>query len=239
MCITEGASAAMVVAGIGAMVVTARRGLPAAVPATLGYFAAMEALQVAGYRVIDQCGTPANEAVTLLSILHIVFQPLVVNAFAMSLVAGGVQPRTQALVYGTCLLSAFVMLMQIYPFEWAGACRPGDALCGAVLCTTSGDWHLAWTVPFNGLLVPFDDALGTRFAFPTYFIAVFLIPIAYGAWRFALLHFVIGPALATLLTSEPNEVPAIWCLFSIAIALIALSPWLWRRFEVRAPTPSS
>jgi len=201
------------------------------------FFAAMEALQVAGYRVIDQCGTPANEAITFLSILHIVFQPLVINAFAMSLVAGGVRPGMQALVYAGCLLSASVMLLQLYPFSWAGACRPDAILCAEALCTRSGTWHLTWDVPYNGLLTAVDSALGIGGGMPTYFLAVFVLPVFYGAWRFAALHVLIGPLLAMQLTSDLNEVPAIWCLFSIAIALIALTPWLWRRFEVRQAAP--
>jgi hypothetical protein len=32
-------------------------------------------------------------------------------------------------------------------------------------------------------------------------------------------------------TASPQEAPAIWCLFSIGIVLIALSPWIRRRFE--------
>jgi hypothetical protein len=239
MCFSEVASATMAGLGIAAAGVTLRQGRPVAVPAALTFFAVMEALQFAGYRVIDQCGTPANEAITYLSILHIVFQPLVINAFAMSLVAGGVRPGAQALVYGVCLLSAAVMLLQLYPFAWAGSCRLDAPLCGEAVCTRTGTWHLAWDVPYNGLLSAIDAALGFSGGMPTYFLAVFLLPVFYGAWRFAALHFLIGPLLAMQLTSDPNEIPAIWCLFSIAIAFIALSPWLWRRFEVRQDTTSA
>tara|TARA_R110002074_G_scaffold124886_1_gene261547 strand:+ start:302 stop:691 length:390 start_codon:yes stop_codon:yes gene_type:complete len=35
---------------------------------------------------------------------------------------------------------------------------------------------------------------------------------------------VAGPVLAASLTTNPNVIPAIWCLFSIAILLIGLSP---------------
>ena len=238
MCWSETASVAMVGVGVAAAVVTARSGRPAAVPLALGYFAVMEALQVAGYAVIDQCDSPANQTVTWLSILHITFQPFVINAFAMALVVGGVAPRVRALAFGLCALSAVVMLIQLYPFPWAGSCRPGDILCGPQICTRSGEWHLAWDVPYNGLLTPLDAAAGTRWGFPTYLAAAFLVPLLYGAWRFSLLHALLGPFLAGRLTNLPNELPAIWCLFSVAIILISLSPWLWRRFEIRA-TPAA
>jgi len=84
MCWSEGASVAMVGIGAVATVVTMRRGEPAAIPATLGFFTVMEALQVGGYAVLDQCGSRVNQADTLLSFLHIALQPLFINAFAMA-----------------------------------------------------------------------------------------------------------------------------------------------------------
>ena len=35
--------------------------------------------------------------------------------------------------------------------------------------------------------------------------------------------------LASALTSNPNEFPAIWCLFSVGIIVIGLSPWIRQR----------
>jgi hypothetical protein len=224
-------TAAMTAAGAAATVVTARRGDPPAIPVALGYFAVMEGLQLGGYATLGLCGTPANEAVTFLSILHIAFQPFVINAFAMALIGGHVSARVQALVFTLCALSSAVILMQLHPFEWAGACQPGETLCGPTLCTVPGDWHIAWDVPYNGLLVPIDRWLG--WGFPTYVIAAFGLPLLYGAWRFVVLHALTGPTLAGLLTSNPNEVPAIWCLFSIMILLLSLFPALRRSFATQ------
>jgi hypothetical protein len=81
-----------------------------------------------------------------------------------------------------------------------------------------------------GPLRAIDPSLGR---FPTYVVAAFLVPLVYGAWRFVLFHALAGPILAFQLTGNANEVPAIWCLFSIGIVLMGLSPWLRRRF--RAP----
>jgi hypothetical protein len=176
---------------------------------------------------------PANEVITCLSVLHIAFQPVAINAFAMALVAGGVRLRTRVLVYSISALASPAMLLQLYLFDWAGTCRIGDALCGETLCTRTGTWHLACDVPYNGPLVWVDEALGTRLAMPTYVVAAFGLPLLHGARRFVLAHLVVGPVLAIALTTDPNEMPAIWCLFSIAIIAIGLIPWLWRRLEVR------
>ena len=229
MCWNVEASVGMVAIGAIATAVTYRRGDPPAIWLTLGYFAVMEALQVAGYGVVNQCGTTANPSVTVLSYLHIVLQPFFINAFAMELVPDVVKRRVRIGVFSACAVSSLVMLIQILPAPQLGDCQPGSALCAARWCTVSGDWHIAWDVPYNGLTVPFERAFGIYAGFPTYMIAVFLLPLTYGAWRFVVMHAVIGPILAAAMTTNPNEMPAIWCLFSIAILLIALSPAVRRQ----------
>ena len=234
MCWSLGVTAAMVGLGGAATAVTIRRGETPVVPLTLGYFTAMEALQVWGYLVIDHCGSPSNQTVTLLSVLHIVFQPFIINAFAMALVARPVSKAMQTLVFSLCAASSVLMLLQLYPFDWAGTCIPGSQLCAAQLCTVTGDWHQAWDVPYNGLLtgLPLPDTVA-MLGFPSYMLVAFLLPLLYGAWRLVLFHALAGPILASSLTDNPNEVPAIWCLFSIAIIVIALSPLVRRSMGLR------
>lgn len=234
MCWSATASVAMVGLGAAATVITVARGRPSAVPIALGYFTVMEALEAAGYLVIDDCGSPANQSITLLSYLHIAFQPFIINGFALELVPAGVKRRVASWVYVCCALSAVVMLMQLYPFDWAGVCRPGSTMCGAALCLTSGEWHIAWDIPYNGLLRPFEDWLGIDASFPTYALTAFIIPFAYGAWRLVLFHLAAGPVIASLLTSNPNEMPAVWCLFSIGIMLIGTSSALADRFSTKS-----
>lgn len=125
---------------------------------------------------------------------------------------------------GAAAVSSAVMLPQLAPAEQFCHCLPGTPLCGATLCTVSGSWHIAWNVPYNCLFVPFETSIGLYAGFPAYMVTVFLLPLFYGAWRFVLLHAVGGP----ILTDNPNEMPAVWCLFSIAILLIALCPTVRR-----------
>lgn len=221
----------MVAAGAAMTVVTVRRGDPAAIPVAFGYFTAMEALQGAGYQVIDACGSPANQVVTYLSLLHIVFQPFFINAFAIELAPRRPGRAMRTAVFTVCALSSAVMLLQLYPFDWAGPCRAGAPLCGPQLCTLSGDWHIAWTAPYNGLTLPLEAMLGVWPGFPTYMIAAFGLPLLYGAWRFVVFHALAGPVLAGMLTSNPSEAPAIWCLFSIGLLAAGLSPWVRARLS--------
>lgn len=231
MCFSLGATVAM--AGIGAVAtaVTIRRREPPAIPAALAWFTLMEILQVLGYLVVDRCGDPLNQTSALLSYLHIAFQPFFVNAFAMELVPRAVRARMRVAVFLCCGVSAAVMLLQVWPFEWAGQCRAGSVLCGSPLCTVSGEWHIGWAIPANDLLGALAVLPWLGSGFPTYVMTVFLLPLAYGAWRFVLFHALVGPILAWQLTASPHEAPAIWCLFSVGIVLIALSPWVRRRFE--------
>ena len=224
MCWNVEASTTMVVLGVAASVVTYRRGEARAIWITLGFFTLMEALQVWGYLVLDQCGTPANRSVTLASYLHITVQPFFINAFAIELVPPPVKRRVRIWVYSACAVSTAVMLVQILPLPSLGNCLPGSALCAERWCTVAGNWHIAWDVPYNGLLVPVERLFGIYAGFPTYMLAAFVLPLIYGAWRFVIMHALAGPLLAYSLTSNPNEMPAIWCVFSVIILLIGLSP---------------
>jgi hypothetical protein len=232
MCWSLTASLAMVAVGSATTVYALRRGVPTAIWATVGYFAIIEGLQAAGYYVADACGTTANQSITALSFLHIVFQPFFINALAMQLIPDPITERIRVAVYCLCTASTVFMLAQVYPFEWAGSCRIGQALCGSELCLRSGEWHIAWDIPYNGLARPFDDIIGANWGFPTYMLTVLVLPFLYGSWRFAIFNLFAGPVLANVLTRSVNEAPAIWCLFSIGIILIAISPILLRQFLV-------
>jgi hypothetical protein len=228
----------MAVAGVAAAALTARRGKPAAVPLTFLFFAAMEGLQLSGYMVIDQCGTPANQWVTALSMLHITLQPIVINAFMLAWLYPGATDRTRRTVMGLAMLASALMLVQMIPWPGLPRCTVGQPLCGEVLCTVSGNWHLAWTLPYSDIFGAPDRWLGTNFGFPAYVLAVFVLPLFYGLWRFALFHALIGPIAANLLTQNPNEAPAIWCLVSVLILGVVLAPGARQLFGARTPAPA-
>lgn len=226
MCFNASTSTFMVVAGCIAGSVSWRRRQPTAIISTLIYFTVMEGLQAAGYTVVGDCNSALNQSITLLSYFHIVFQPFFINAFALELVPAQVKLHLRGPVFVACAASAVVMLLQIYPFEWAGSCQSGHSLCGPKLCLEHGLHHIAWSIPYNDLLVGLEEVLGMPSGFPTYLLAVFVMPVLYGAWRFVILHALLGPILASAITGNPREMPAIWCLFSIGILVLSLSPAL-------------
>ncbi|WP_237213279.1 DUF5765 domain-containing protein [Falsiroseomonas oryziterrae] len=229
MCLSMGVTIAMVGLGAGATAVTLHSRAPAAVPATFAYFTLMEGLQGWGYTHLDACGLPENQLSALLSYLHISFQPFFINAFAMALAASRVATPMRVAVWIGCGMSAVAMLLQVYPFAWAGSCIAGQALCGEALCTLRGTWHLGWAIPYTDIIPPLRLAPDVALPFPSYMLAAFGLPLLYGAWRFALFHLLAGPGLAALLTNNPYEMPAVWCLFSIALVSVWFSPWLRRQ----------
>ena len=240
MCWSGEASAVLAVIGMGATAFAAYKKTPAPLWMTLGYFSSMELLQALTYPVIDQCSLPSNQIATLLSYLHITFQPFFINMLSMYFIPKQVREKIQWPVYAICFASAIIMLLQLYPFEWAGSCPLGRTLCAERLCSVSGEWHIAWEIPTNGILnfITVDSWASFLTVYPTYLLAAFLMPLIYGSWRITVYHFLVGPQLAMMLTSNLNEVAAIWCLLSIGILLLVVktpirqfmfvrSWWLW------------
>lgn len=190
----------------------------------LGYFSLMELLQAFTYSVIDQCSLPSNQIATIFGYLHITFQPFFINLISMYFVPNVIRKKIEWPVYTLCFISAIIMLLQLYPFDWAGTCELGRNMCAENLCSVSGDWHIAWNVPTNGMLnfITVDSWARFLSLYPSYFFVGILLPFIYGSWRFTIYHFLVGPQLSMLLTSNPNEVAAIWCLLSIGILILVV-----------------
>lgn len=224
MCWGTEATVVMVAAGVAGAAVTWQRAERPAIPLTLLFFAAMEALQFGGYLVIDQCGSTLNSWITRLSLLHIALQPVVINAFMLALIRPDMGRAGRHVILGLAAAASAVIMAQMASWPGAPACTPGRPLCGDVLCTVSGLWHLAWTTPFADIFAAPERLLNTNFGFPTYVLSVFVMPLFWGAWRFALFHAAVGPVAAGLLTRNPNEAPAVWCLASILIIAACLIP---------------
>jgi hypothetical protein len=213
MCWSGEASTVLAAIGIGTTAYAAYKKEPTGIWICLGYFSLMELLQAFTYTVIDQCEMPSNQVATLLGYLHIVFQPFFINAISLHFIDQRLARKIAPFVYTVCFACAIVMIIKLYPFTWAEQCTPGiTPICGDVLCSVSGNWHIAWELPSNNIW--------SNVSF--YLIAGFITPLLYGSWRFTVYHTLIGPVLAYMTTDNINEWPAIWCLFSIGLLLIVL-----------------
>lgn len=226
MCWSGEASAVLATVGLGTTLYAAYKREPLPLWIALGYFSLMELLQAFTYPVIDQCSLPANQIATLLGYLHIAFQPFFINALSLHFVPERIARRVAPWTYAFCFFSVLTMLIQVYPFEWAGLCHEDRTLCGPILCSVSGNWHIAWVLPTNNIGDWFTYT--PSHGFPTYLAAAFIVPLLYGAWRITLYHALVGPILANMTTDNLNEWPAIWCLLSIGILLLVVKTPLRR-----------
>lgn len=224
MCWSGEASTVLATIGLGSTAYVAYKGEDKRLWVTLGYFSLMEALQAYTYGVIDDCGSPSNQIATLLGYLHITFQPFFINYISLYFIPRVVRIRIEPLVYTACFISSVILLIQLYPFSWAGICDPLRPLCGPSLCSISGNWHIAWEVPTSGIGNYWVNAGIPLLShgYLAYVFAGFFLPILYGSWRLTLYHYLMGPLLAGLTTDNINEWPAVWCLFSIGLLLIVV-----------------
>jgi uncharacterized protein DUF5765 len=236
MCWSGEASGVLAAIGLGTATYIAHKGESKELWIPLTYFALMELLQAVTYIYIDLCGLPQNQILTLLGYVHIAFQPFFVNMVGMYFIPQAVKERISTHVYALCSLAALAMLIKMYPFEWAGLCRVGEEVfCGPTTCSVSGDWHIAWQMPLNGIFSePIDYWLDVSYGLHgrAYILAGFLLPLLYGSWRFVVFHWFVGPTLSELLTTNPNEFAAVWCLFSIALCVSVIKTPLRRHLHV-------
>ncbi len=244
MCWSGEASAVLATIGLSTAVYSCVKKMPKVMWVTLGYFSLMELLQAFTYTVIDQCGSHLNQVLTLFGYLHIAFQPFFINAVSMYFLPAKKRALVMVPAYTICFAASIVMLMQLFPFEWAGVCVPREPLCASQLCSVSGNWHIAWDIPLNGfgVTVPipfFSFHIGAYLL--AYMLAGFVMPFAYGVWRGTIFHFVMGPMLAWLTTDNMNEWPAIWCLLSIGIVMmvikVRMDPVIAARYFKNRPIP--
>jgi hypothetical protein len=235
MCWSGEASAVVATLGFATAGYAAYKKQPMPIWATLGYFALMEALQAYTYTVINQCSLPANQIATLLGYIHIMFQPFFINAVSLYFIPKQVADKIAIPMYTLCFISVIIMMIQLYPFDWSAPCDPRRMLCGPHLCSFSGDWHIAWMIPINEIGNWFPaHGLIPRNGFITYAVVAFWLPFVYGSWRFTTYHAILGPTLALMTTTNVQEAPAIWCLFSFAILLIAVETPLREKMFVKS-----
>ena len=237
MCWSGEASGVLATVGLGTAFYVARKGESKELWVPLTYFALMELLQAFTYVYIDECDSPNNQVLTLFGYLHIAFQPFFVNMVAMYFIPEAVKKKISLYVYTICAAGSVAMLVKMYPMAWAGLCEVGkEGFCGTVTCSISGAWHIAWQLPLNGLMSPplsylpgFDWGLH-GFA---YILVGFYMPVIYGSWRFVAFHYLVGPLISDLLTDDPNEYAAVWCLFSIALCVSVIKSPVRRYLHVK------
>ncbi|NOQ16448.1 MAG: hypothetical protein GQ581_05270 [Methyloprofundus sp.] len=199
---------------------------------TLAYFSLMELLQAFNYTTLGTVD-PNNALYAFLGYIHISFQPLFITWFCLSFI-----PRTRRMYWitSTTALSGLVSFLFLcgliinpsLPGCFAIPCEPltdikllmngsGMASCSSTEFVSSmGDWHIAWQWASNDC----------HFIRNSYFVIAFFLPLLYGSYRVMLYSLIFGPLLSIMLTNNPHELAAIWCLLSIGFLSGVKIPWL-------------
>lgn len=199
-----------------------------AIALPIGYFAAMEFIQVAQHSIAapalgsPECGSGWNQALTMLGAMHIAFQPL-----ALHFGFGGhykrylprSYPMLVRLVALGCVLDATMMLTSWSnngnglrgDYDW-DKCGAYQWTAGNQLCTFKGDVHLGWSIPFPKPSYYYPGPLHS-FVFFAPFVVAGSISHAFRG----LLLFMTGPILAEYLTGwRRHESPSVWCYAFLA-----------------------
>lgn len=215
MCWSGEASAAIAIGGLSSAYLLKKKGQPKEIYIPPAYFVLMEGLQAVTYLVVDQCGVAWNPIFTYLAMAHISFQPFFINMLGMEFVDPLVKKRIKTWTYLICGVAAAACLMRMVPaWETLGRCQLGTPMCSHTqTCAYTGQWHIGWNVLLNG----FNEQ------WLWYLFAAFALPVLYGSWKWAGYHFLVGPLLASLTTTDVSERPAVWCLFSTCIIALLVN----------------
>ncbi len=226
MCWSGEASAAIAVGGLTSAYYLKKRGEPKEVYLPTAYFVLMEGLQAVTYTVVGECGNTYNALFTYLAIAHISFQPFFINMLGMEFVDPAVKRRVSKWVYLICGVAAVGCLARLIPeYELMGRCALGGPLCSHVsTCAYRGEWHIGWNVLLNGFNEGWTWYIGSAF----------ILPVLYGSWKWSGYHYVVGPFLAGLTTTDVNERPAVWCLFSTCIIALLVNTRVRHYIQVKA-----
>lgn len=182
----------------------------------VAYFALMETIQAAQYSVLgdgidhENCGLMSNKALTWAGMIHLCFQPFFSNMFLTQFMTKA-QRKHMRLILLLCLFGGISMMNRFFVSSVDKHCDIGtEPLCGPHACSFQGSTHVAWQMPLQHC----DQDYFTP-GFQLHFFLFFLPIFAMGMWRHALFLLISGPIIGRLLTDHHDEIPAIWCFFSI------------------------
>ena len=133
----------------------------------VAYFALMEFVQAAQHFVLaadadptTTCARGDNRFLTAVALAHVCFQPLMLHWYSVR--AGALPTPVLRMVLVGCLVDAAAMvyanLRPPMDYDWE-ACRGGQWGAGAMLCTTRGSVHLAWSTPMPSPSYEYHGAL--------------------------------------------------------------------------------
>jgi hypothetical protein len=178
----------------------------------IGYFAIMEILQYFQYKVINQCDNKYNKLLTNIGYLHICFQSLFFNIWLFAFIK-----KPNVIFLYMSFFAGLLLATRLFFVSDDELCDTNnEPLCGKQTCSFSGEKHIAWNMR---LRAPgkywFTPSIGLSFFMWTIpaLMTLELKPI--------LAMLLTFPYIASLLTNNIHEQPAIWCFTGIGQMLLS------------------
>jgi len=210
---------------------------PTGARSCVAYFAFMETLQAFQYGVINECDNPLNKIYTLLGFFHLAFQPFFVNLYLGTFMSAG-QKKYLPMILSLSFFGGIMMCNRLWMTEGDHMCTIGiQPMCGAKTCTFRGNVHLAWQMPMQHA----DQDYFTP-GWTLHFFLFYLPTYALGMYGHTIFLLLSGPFLGRAMTSHQDEIPAIWCFFSICQIFFPLIYAFWKdpaAFKLLSSTRSS
>ena len=223
MCFDQKSSGAFAAIGLFLSIFVYKKTGNTALASGIFFFFTMEFLQFVQYFFIDDCDSQVNQILTLVGFLRICLQPYFTHVLNTSLTRSERVLTQFRAVKKLALLGGGLLFMRYFASHWqmsppTDACPSHEWLRGEKLCTYSGRFHLAWSVPmYDPTYYSPGSAIHSFLMFAPFFI--FNKPMM---WVQGFFLFLTGPALAAFVTPNLQEQASIWCFFSIAQILIML-----------------
>jgi len=203
------------------------------------YFFLMEFLQYFQYWYIDDCDNETNRILTIVGFIHICFQPYFTHVLNASVTKNPRVLEMWCVVLRMCLIGGFMIFGRFaltelvdWPREhFDEEHKSTEWLRGENICTFSGKFHLAWSVPMADptYYVP-GTALHSFLMFVPFFcIKPQMIILGLVLWA-------TGPFMAAYITDNLMEQASIWCFFSIS--QIGVMLYVVRDMMIKSNTPS-
>eukprot|EP00049_Salpingoeca_infusionum_P006935 m.113006 g.113006 ORF g.113006 m.113006 type:complete len:323 (-) comp13498_c0_seq1:502-1470(-) len=180
------------------------------------YFFLMEFLQFFQYLVIDDCDNWWNQFLTVLGFLHICFQPYFTHIINSALTKSPTNLWQYVPILRLCLVGGTMLFLRWVFADYAqmtinDANPSTEWLRGEKLCTFSGKYHLAWSVPmYDPTYWSPGAAIHSFMMFAPFFVLKKDMVIQ------GVFLWLTGPLLAAYITPNLMEQASIWCFFSIS-----------------------
>jgi hypothetical protein len=220
VCFSPEMSGVVAVTGTIGTGVLIKKKVPKMQTFTFFYFAfLMEALQFFQYLFINLCDNIFNIRATDIAYVHLTFQPIVVNAFCLSLLDETKRKKFSWVWIPAVITTASWLLGFSNFFD---ACEQNNWCSGGTSCSISGMYHIAWKFSVNILhsirffnLIPL---IGIAWLF-----CFFVLPALMRVWIWVIpnLIFLTGSMLLVGFLKS-GEWTAVWCFSSIFIIAIIL-----------------